>query len=79
MFYWCEPVLYLDPVSKFPETPEKPGYFVGSVDDEIPCETTFPWPDELPDGITTGVFGIGDTYKTLKAVTERFFTCEIFI
>jgi hypothetical protein len=29
MFYWFEPVLYLDPVSKFPETTEKPGYFVG--------------------------------------------------
>ena len=28
MFYWFEPVLYLDPVSKFPETTEKPGYFV---------------------------------------------------
>jgi hypothetical protein len=31
MFYWFEPVLYLDPVSKFPETTEKPGYFVGFV------------------------------------------------
>jgi hypothetical protein len=29
MFYWYEPVLYLDPVSKFPETTERPGYFVG--------------------------------------------------
>jgi hypothetical protein len=31
MFYWFEPVLYLDPVSKFqsPETTERPGYFVG--------------------------------------------------
>jgi hypothetical protein len=28
MFYWFEPVLYLDPVSKFPETTEKPGRFV---------------------------------------------------
>jgi hypothetical protein len=30
MFYWFEPVLYLDPVSKFqfPETTESPGYFV---------------------------------------------------
>jgi hypothetical protein len=28
MFYWFEPVLYLDPVSKFPETTERPGYFV---------------------------------------------------
>ena len=33
MFYWFEPVLYLDPVSKFPETTEKPGYFVGFADD----------------------------------------------
>ena len=32
MFYWFEPVLYLDPVSKFPETNEKPGYFVGFAD-----------------------------------------------
>ena len=32
MFYWFEPVLYLDPVSKFPETTEKPGYFVGFAD-----------------------------------------------
>jgi hypothetical protein len=29
MFYWFEPVLYLDPVSKFPETTDRPGYFVG--------------------------------------------------
>jgi hypothetical protein len=29
MFYWFEPVLYLVPVSKFPETTEKPGYFAG--------------------------------------------------
>ena len=28
-FYWFQPVLYLDPASKFPETQEKPGYFVG--------------------------------------------------
>jgi hypothetical protein len=31
MFYWFEPVLYLDPVSKFTvsETTERPGYFLG--------------------------------------------------
>jgi hypothetical protein len=28
MFYWFEPILYLDPVSKFPEITERPGYFV---------------------------------------------------
>jgi hypothetical protein len=34
MFYWIEPVLYLDPVSKFrfPETTERPGYIVGFAD-----------------------------------------------
>jgi hypothetical protein len=32
MLYWFEPVLYLDPVSKFPETTERPGYFVGFAD-----------------------------------------------
>jgi hypothetical protein len=34
MFYWFEPVLYLDQVSKclFPETTERPGYFVGFAD-----------------------------------------------
>jgi hypothetical protein len=34
MFYWFEPVLCLDPVSKFrfPETTERPGYFVGFTD-----------------------------------------------
>jgi hypothetical protein len=34
MFYWFEPVLYLDTVSKFqyPETKERPGYFVGFAD-----------------------------------------------
>jgi hypothetical protein len=34
MFYWFEPVLYLDPVSKFqyPETTERPGYFLGFAD-----------------------------------------------
>jgi hypothetical protein len=32
MFYWFEPVLCLDAVSKFPEITEKPGYFVGFTD-----------------------------------------------
>jgi hypothetical protein len=32
MFCLFEPVLYLDPVSKFPETTERPGYFVGFAD-----------------------------------------------
>jgi hypothetical protein len=32
MFYWFEPVLFLDPVSKFPETTERPGHFVGFAD-----------------------------------------------
>jgi hypothetical protein len=34
MFYWFEPVLYLDPVAKFPETTKKgkPGFFVGFAD-----------------------------------------------
>ena len=32
MFYWFEPVLYLGPVSIFPETTERPGYFVGFAD-----------------------------------------------
>jgi hypothetical protein len=29
MFYWFESILYLDPVSTFPEATERPGYFVG--------------------------------------------------
>jgi hypothetical protein len=32
MFYWFDPVLYLDPVSIFPESTEKAGYFVGLAD-----------------------------------------------
>jgi hypothetical protein len=34
MFYWFEPVLYLDPVTRFQflETTERPGYFVGFAD-----------------------------------------------
>jgi hypothetical protein len=28
MFYWYEPILYVDTVSKFPETIEKPGYSI---------------------------------------------------
>jgi hypothetical protein len=34
MFYWFEPVLYLDPVSKFQfsETSGRPGYFLGFAD-----------------------------------------------
>jgi hypothetical protein len=32
MFYWFEPVLYLDPVSKFPETTKRPGHIVGFAD-----------------------------------------------
>jgi hypothetical protein len=26
MIYWIEPVLHLEPVSKYPETTERPGY-----------------------------------------------------
>jgi hypothetical protein len=40
MFYWFEPVLYLDPVSKFPETTEKTDYFVGFTDN-VGDELTF--------------------------------------
>jgi hypothetical protein len=34
MFYWFEPLLYLNPVSnfQFPETTERSGYFVGFAD-----------------------------------------------
>jgi hypothetical protein len=32
MIYWFEPVMYLDPVSKFPETTKKPGYFLSFAD-----------------------------------------------
>jgi hypothetical protein len=32
LLFWYEPVLYLDPVSKFPETTERPGHFVGFAD-----------------------------------------------
>jgi hypothetical protein len=32
MFYWFEPVLYSDLVSIFPETTERPGYFVEFAD-----------------------------------------------
>jgi hypothetical protein len=32
MFYWFEPVLYFDPVSKIPQTTERPGHFVGFAD-----------------------------------------------
>jgi hypothetical protein len=32
MFYWLEHVLNLDQISKFPETTENPGYFVGFAD-----------------------------------------------
>jgi hypothetical protein len=32
MLNWFEPFMYLDPVSKFPDTTEKPGYFVGFKD-----------------------------------------------
>jgi hypothetical protein len=32
IFYWFEPVLYLHLVSKFPETTERPAYFVGFAD-----------------------------------------------
>jgi hypothetical protein len=30
--YWFEPDLYLDPIAKFPETTENPGFFVGFAD-----------------------------------------------
>jgi hypothetical protein len=32
MFYWFEPLLYLEPVSKFQETIERSLYFVGFAD-----------------------------------------------
>jgi hypothetical protein len=36
MFYWFEPVLYLDPVSKFPKTTERPGVgFADNVGDAL--------------------------------------------
>jgi hypothetical protein len=34
IFYWFEPVMYLNPVSKFPQTTERPGYFVRFSDKE---------------------------------------------
>jgi hypothetical protein len=42
MLYCFEPVLYLDPVAKFPETTEKykPGFFVG-FEDNIGDALTF--------------------------------------
>jgi hypothetical protein len=40
MFYWFEPVLYLDPVSKFPETKERRGYFLVFADN-VGDELTF--------------------------------------
>jgi hypothetical protein len=33
MFFWFETVLYLNPISEFIETTERPGYFLGFVDD----------------------------------------------
>jgi hypothetical protein len=41
MIYWFEPVLYLDPVSKFQlsETTERPGYFVGFADNVVDALT----------------------------------------
>jgi hypothetical protein len=41
MLYWFEPVLYLDPIAKFPETTWRPGYFAGFVDnvgDALTCK-----------------------------------------
>jgi hypothetical protein len=37
MFFWFEPVLSLDPISKFQlaETTEMPGYFVGFADNMV--------------------------------------------
>jgi hypothetical protein len=37
MFYWFEPVLYLNPVSKFrfPKNTERPGYFLGFADNVV--------------------------------------------
>jgi hypothetical protein len=32
MSHWFKYTLYLDPVSTFPETTERPGYFVGFAD-----------------------------------------------
>jgi hypothetical protein len=32
IFYWFEPFLYLDTVSKVPKTTEKPGYLVDFTD-----------------------------------------------
>jgi hypothetical protein len=32
MLYWFGPVLYLDPIARFPETTEKPGFIVGFPD-----------------------------------------------
>jgi hypothetical protein len=32
LFYWFELVLYFDSIARFPETTEKPGFFVGFAD-----------------------------------------------
>jgi hypothetical protein len=29
IFYWFEPTIYLNPISKYTDTTKKPGYFVG--------------------------------------------------
>jgi hypothetical protein len=39
MLHWFEPVLCLDTVSKFPETTEKPGYFVVFADNVVDALT----------------------------------------
>jgi hypothetical protein len=49
MFYWFEPVLYLDPVLKFqfPETTERPGYFVGFADNIRDALTFKIWKNDM--------------------------------
>jgi hypothetical protein len=49
MFDWFEPILYLDPVSKFqfPESTERPGYFVGFADNVGDTLTFKIWKNDL--------------------------------
>jgi hypothetical protein len=58
MFYWLEPVLYLDPVSKFPETTERPGRFVG-------------FADNVGDSMTFKIL-INDLVTVLHRSVDRF-------
>jgi hypothetical protein len=80
MFNWFEPVLYLDPVAKFPETTEKdnPGFYVGFADNVGDVLTFKILKNDLSAVLHRSVFrSAADPMRRNKRVTFKPDTQEV--